>query len=151
MKSTMKSKKPNSKQKRVRKGRPRGSKNVVKRQKRSLTPVQKLREHVLIELGLDKQDIADAIGTTRQTVSNLFYDEHRSEIEGDIVAFLRSTYQKSDLISVANIDGYFAYEAPGQDPDGCPITRESFGWGEKPAKVKEITNDRVSEKANGAG
>lgn len=114
-------------------GRPRGSKNVVKRVKRQLTAMQKLREHVLIELNLDKQDIADAIGTTRQTVSNLFLDAHRSELEEDVIAFLRVKYMGADLMTAWNIDGYFHWFAFSTDPDGCPITATNFGWPTKGA------------------
>ena len=75
----------------VKQGRPVGSRADRPRAKRVLTPVQKLREHVLIELGVDKKDIADAIGgVTRQSVSHVFLDVHRSpEIERKTVAFLR--------------------------------------------------------------
>lgn len=121
---------PKTKRKTARKssGRPTGSKNRAPRARRQLTPTQKLREHILIELGIDKKDIAAAIGTTHQTVSNIFYDEHRSIREADIVSYLRERYQQADQSSVANIDGYFHWFDFSSDPHGCPIRLDTMGW-----------------------
>jgi hypothetical protein len=103
------------------------------RPKRTLTRVQKLREHIMLELGIDKLDIARAIGTTPQTVSNLFLDENRSAVfEPKVVEYLRTRYiEESDAESMYMIDAIIAREYKGGDWSGiagCPITGETLGW-----------------------
>lgn len=119
-------------------GRKKGSKNAAPRVKRPLTNIQRLREHLLIELGLDKSDIAKAIGATRQNVSHCFADEYRSEIEGKIVAQMRSVYlmelsaDREAMLRIDMLFGAFDIRLPN-DPAGCPIMRETLGWSERSA------------------
>lgn len=113
-------------------GRPAGASTKPK-ERRTLTPVQKLREHVLIELGLDKKDIADAIGEKRQTVSHIFLDVHRSEAEAKVVALLRERYDASGADTQEVIDMLIGHDTVWTD--GISITREAMGWPEKAAGV----------------
>lgn len=129
--------------KKVKMGRPKGSVNASPRPKRTLTPVQKLREHVLIELGVDKKEIAAAIGETRQTVSNVFFDVHRSDAEAKVVAFLRERYIESDIdarYAVDHIIERAAGESLSTGGRECPtLTLETLGWSRRssPTPVAE--------------
>lgn len=117
-------------------GRPKGVASKA-REKRQLTPVQRLREHVLIELNVDKADIAKAIGANRQTVSHVFNDIHRSEVEGQIVAYLQSVYRQSDLETRVRVWSFFF---AGDFVDGAlAITAENLGWSQRSAPVERAS------------
>jgi len=79
-------------------GRKKGTRAAAPRAKRTLTDVQRLREHILLELGLEKGEIAEALGTTRQTVCNIFLDEHRSELEDAVIEYLRDKYDAAPIV-----------------------------------------------------
>jgi hypothetical protein len=124
-------------------GRPKGVASKA-REKRQLTPVQRLREHILIELNVDKADIAAAIGANRQTVSHVFLDVHRSEVEGQIVAYLDAAYRQSDFGTKHRIGALLgaAMRADGTTPDAAfvidgsvRITAENLGWSQRSAPV----------------
>lgn len=101
---------------------------LQKAPKRPLNAVQKLRQHVLIELGVDKADIARAVGTTPQTVSNLLLDDHRSHFEEKIVEYLRGKYYDADTATRFAIDRIVCVH---DQPQAEAITPETFGWAPK--------------------
>lgn len=108
------------------KGRPKGTTNARPRAKRLLTSAQKLREHVLIELGLDKADIAQALGATRQNVSQVFLDDYRSDLEERIVAYLAERYEAAYAGTRTTID---TMVRRGTGYEGYPtLTPETLGW-----------------------
>jgi hypothetical protein len=123
-------------------GRPPGSKNAQPRGKRQLTPIQKLREHILIELGVDKADIAKAIGVNRQTVSHVFNDIHRSEVEGQIVAYLQATYRKSDLETRSRVRGFLVDVIERDYVDETQVlTADTLGWSQRSAPPFKLADD----------
>jgi hypothetical protein len=96
------------------------------RPKRVLTDVQRLREHILLELGIDKLDIARAIGTTPQTVSNLFLDENRSAVfEPKVVEYLREKYDAAETPVRFMIDRIACVH---DRPEVEAISCETLGW-----------------------
>jgi hypothetical protein len=96
------------------------------RPKRTLTRVQKLREHIMLELGIDKLDIARAIGTTPQTVSNLFLDENRSAVfEPKVVEYLREKYDAAETPVRFMIDRIACVH---DRPEVEAISCETLGW-----------------------
>lgn len=129
-------------------GRQKGSKNKAPRFKRILTPIQKLREHVLIELSLDKSDIAKGIQQNRQAVNNVFLDIYRSEVEGQVVAFLQSVYRKADLETRVRVSALLGQlqvlDGVAVTDEGEVLTRESLGWPPKAATLTDETKDKVN-------
>jgi len=119
-------------------GRPRGKKNVTPRAKKPLSAIQKLRQHVLIELGVDTSDIARAIGTTHQTVSNIFRDEHRSEYESQVIAYLQEKYKLAGMQERDVIDTLVDMLTPMAEEwrTATVITAESLGWSQRSAPVE---------------
>jgi hypothetical protein len=118
-------------------GRPKGVASKA-REKRQLTPVQRLREHILIELNVDKADIAAAIGANRQTVSHVFLDVHRSEVEGQIVAYLDARLRQSDLETQYRVAVLLGVAEGGVVVAGTlALTAENLGWSQRSAPVEE--------------
>lgn len=72
-----------------------------------MTDVQRAREHLLIDLGITKSDIARALRLPLYRITNVFTDRNRSlgpdGVEAEVIRFLRSRAVEPNSITRASM------------------------------------------------
>lgn len=112
---------------RHRRGKPPKQKRAP-RTRAPMTDMQRAREHLLIDLGITKSDIARALGLPLYRITNVFTDRNRSlgpeGVEQRVVTY---------LCAVADRDGI--------EPKN--ITLDSMGWAEPAVNETPATGDEA--------